>query len=169
MTLRVAIFGGAFNPPHLGHAGVIRRVLEHGEADVVWVVPSANHPLKPKLPSFDWRCRLVRGMLQDVGDDRVSLSRVEERLPAPCYSLTLLDYLSNMHPDMTFKLVIGEDNLRIKNQWHGFDDLVARHGLIVVPRVEDDSVSSTEVRRRLDAGEDVRDLLTPTVYKLLVN
>lgn len=98
----------------------------------------------------------------------MSLSRVEERLPAPCYSLTLLDYLSNMHPDMTFKLVIGEDNLRIKDKWHGFDDLVARHGLIVVPRTEDD-VSSTEVRRRLEAGEDVRAMVTPTVYNLLVN
>lgn len=164
---RVAIFGGAFNPPHVGHASVIRSVLDRDDVDAVWVVPSANHPLKPKLPSFDWRCRLVRAMIQDVGDSRVSLSRVEERLPAPCYSLTLLDYLSNMHPDMSFKLIIGEDNLRIKDQWHGFDDLVARHGLIIVPRA-DEAVSSTEVRRRLDAGLDASELLTPSVYNLLV-
>lgn len=170
---RVAIFGGAFDPPHMGHAAIVKSILEKELADEVWIVPSASHPLKHDMGSFQgraWMCDLLKS---DLDDPRIKVSRVEETLPAPNYTIQLLDHLQDMHPELTFRFIMGSDNAAMRDKWHKYDEVFEKYDPIVVPRsVEADGwsipdVSSTEIRRLGMSGGDTTGMLTPSVQAFL--
>jgi nicotinate-nucleotide adenylyltransferase len=158
--VRVAVFGGSFNPPHLGHVLVCSFVLATEELDRVLVVPAYQHPFAKPLAPFDDRvamCELAMATLRGV-----EVSRVEEELGGESRTLRTLQHLSARHPDWELHLVIGADVLVEAPRWFGFDEIarlappivVGRAGLpapkpgaVLVP-----DVSSTQVRAAIAGG-----------------
>ena len=165
--MRVAIFGGSFNPPHVGHQLVALYVLETAALDELWFVPCWRHTFGKALEAFEDRLRMSELAAAALGA-RVRVSEVEARLGGEV-SRTLLTIksLQASHPDHEFLLVIGADVEPELPLWYGADELRRSVRLLVVGRggfaggsdVAMPAVSSTEIRARLHAGEAVDGLL----------
>ncbi|MCA9682585.1 MAG: DUF2520 domain-containing protein [Myxococcales bacterium] len=166
-TPTLAVLGGSFNPPHLGHALLPRYLLASGVADRVLVAPCADHPLGKRLTAFPRRMSWTRLALgSELDGDLVEVSPIEAELAAardgrPSYTLELLEALEARHPDERIRLVVGSDITRSgeTDRWHRWDRIVARFDPIIVPRAgwceageaSLPEISSTLVRETLDA------------------
>ena len=179
MNKRVAVYGGAFNPVHVGHAMVASWVHLTGKADEVWFVPSASHPFGKQMAPFALRVGMCWALVEDLGQ-WARVSSVELELPHAGYTITLLRHLRERNPKTTFRFIMGSDNLALRHKWYGFDDILADFDPIFVQRAGEDSrdalasqspvfpdISSTEIRRRLVAGEPVEHLVPKRVLSVL--
>lgn len=151
----LAVYGGAFDPPHAGHASVIRRVLETCEQ--VLVVPSFRHADAKRMADFDLRCAWVERLAARFGD-RVRCCSLERELGADgrvIYSYDLLSYLAERYrlPSERLALVIGEDNLTRLQTFHRGAELRQRFGLVVAD--EEMTVHSSTIRAMIAAGQAV--------------
>ncbi len=174
MTDRIAVFGGTFDPPHAAHVMVAAYVLAVAEVDRMLVIPSLEHPLdKEACTPFEHRHRMCELAFADLR--RVEVSRIEEELGGRSYTLRTIEELGRRIPGATFRLVIGTDILGEIDRWHAFDRVAELAPPLVVGRsgydargwetlpVELPPISSTEIRRRLAAGEDVHGLVPRSV------
>ncbi len=127
-----AIYGGSFDPPHVGHVLALSYVLSVGLADAIVVVPVFDHALHKELTSFEQRVRMCE--LAFLGDRRVLVSGVEQTLPRPSYTLRTIEALRAQYPEDTFRLIVGADVLGETQKWHQFDRVVELAPLIVLGR-----------------------------------
>ena len=180
---KVGIFGGSYNPIHIGHLALANYLCEYGDLDEVWFMVSPQNPLKrnDKLWDDDLRLELVR--LAVEGYPKLHASDFEFNLPRPSYTIHTLDALQEAYPDHEFTLIIGADNWQLFHRWKASDEIIARHHLLVYPRpgYEIDEatlppsvkkvntplieVSSTFIRESLAQGKDVRYFLHPKVWE----
>lgn len=171
--MRVAVYGGSFNPPHVGHAMVIAWLLWTDQVDEVWLVPVGSHAFGKAVAPFERRVAWCQGLADGVGP-RVHVEDIESRLPGPSYTLNTLRALAERHPDAELRLVLGSDNLPHLDRWHRWDDIAAEFTPIVVARAghaEVDgsptfpAISSTEVRARLAEGRPADKLIPRRVLE----
>jgi len=177
----VAVYGGSFNPPHVGHAMVAQWVLWTGRAQAVWLLPVYRHAFEglhdKVLAPFTDRVRWCTAMATDLGE-RVRVCTVERDLAPPSYTVLTLEHLSRAHPQHRFRLIIGADSLPHLPKWHRWHDIAAQFDPIIVgrqghpapdahPSVDFPNVSSTDVRERLRSGAPVSHLLTAGVATAL--
>lgn len=160
--MRVAVFGGSFNPPHVGHAMVAAWLTWTGRADEVWLVPAFHHAFDKPLRPFARRVAACERLAARIPGLRVET--IEASLPAPSYTIHTLRSLAARHPAHRFHLVVGSDVLAQRPQWRAWDEIEADFAPLVVnragfPPAGDGpvfpDVSSTAIRRRLAAGEAV--------------
>jgi nicotinate-nucleotide adenylyltransferase len=173
--VRVAVYGGSFNPPHVGHAMVVAWLLWTGKVDAVWIVPVFHHAFEgqqdKRLAPFDARlswCQALAGQLDPAGLGRVVALDVERTLPVPSFTIDTLLHLSDLHPGVDLIPVVGADVVPQLPRWRRWSELKERFPPLVVGRpghpvppgaVLFPEVSSSEVRRRLLAGEAVDHLV----------
>lgn len=161
MSKRVAVYGGSFNPPHVGHVLAVAYALATQPIDEVLVVPCFVHPFAKELAPFEQRfamCKLAMGWLPGV-----EISRVEEALGGESRTLRTLSHLKAEHPGWQLRLLVGADILGDAPKWHGFEQVVALAPLLVLGRAGtvDPSapapllpeVSSTQIRRLFAEGD----------------
>ena len=157
---RIAIFGGSFNPPHLGHQALCLMLLETCPVDEVWVLPTYRHFFGKDLAPFDDRVALCECMVAPLGD-RARVCLAERQLASPQgRMLDALEYLQAQHAEHQWRLVIGADILQETHRWHAWEKVVAlapplvfsRHGYPGGDLPAPPEVSSTEIRQRLAAG-----------------
>ena len=169
------LFGGAFDPPHLGHLAVAAVALAAGALERLVVVPCFDHPLGKRMAP--WEDRLAMCRLAFVHLARVDVSAIESELPSPSLTLRTLETLAARRPDVRWRLVIGSDTLADRSQWHRFDDIVRLAEPLVVGRAGHadgpgsfavPDLSSSEIRSRLAASRDVRGWLDPAVLHHLI-
>lgn len=173
-----AMFGGSFDPPHVGHVLAAAWVLSTQAVDGLLVVPTFEHAFGKHLTPFAHRRRMAELAFGSLRGTRVS--DVEARLGGASYTVRTLERLQSDHPSMKLRLVIGSDLVDEVPTWkegHRIFDLAPP---IVVGRAghprpsgEDGDVcmpeiSSTEVRRRLAAGEPVDALIPRAVVAYVV-
>ncbi|HEY0150779.1 MAG TPA: nicotinate-nucleotide adenylyltransferase [Longimicrobium sp.] len=182
--MRIGVFGGTFDPPHLGHLVVASDACEAlGLGRVLWI-PSAvpPHKLATVQASATARLEMVRAAVE--GDPRFEADDVELRREGPSYTVDTLRELATRHPGDELVLLIGADNLREIPGWREPGEILrlarvavlSRDGAgvppdapipatsVAVTRVD---VSATEVRRRAAAGETIR-YLVPDAVRALV-
>ena len=177
--MRVALYGGSFNPPHKVHGLVAEWVVNSGVADAVWLVPVFQHAFEGHhsklLAPFDDRVRWCEALASDIATP-VDVSVVESVLPTPSYSIDTLDHLAAMHPNHRFRLVVGSDILEAVDGWKDWGRIQAEYTPIVVGREGYaaptgapvfPNISSTEVRQRVVRGLPLDEWVTPTVKRLL--
>jgi nicotinate-nucleotide adenylyltransferase len=181
--MEIAIFGGSFSPPHVGHALVAAWLRWSGTADAVWLIPVYDHPFRQQAGAlqkdvqapYAARLRWCRALAETVGP-WVDVSDIESTLEGPSYTIHTLEALAARHPEHRFRLVMGTDLLAGTGKWHRWDDIAARFPPIVVGRGGYDDaplaptfpvVSSTEVRRRLRDDEPVAHLLPERVLEAM--
>lgn len=181
----VGVMGGSYNPPHNGHIAVARAVIAAGLADRVMLVLSPQNPLKAAdaamTPDAD---RMAMLRLAVAGEQGLEASDIELSMPRPSYTAATLRRLVAEHPDCRFRLIIGGDNWAIFDRWRESGFIAANFSPIVYPRpgsvptasgadllegVPEFDVSSTEVRRRIAAGEPVDGLTPPAVVNYIMS
>lgn len=169
--MRVAVYGGSFNPPHVGHLMVSAWLAWTDRADQVWWIPVRDHPFAKELAPFDVRVGWCRTATADL--PHVVVSTVEAGLPTPSYTIDTLDHLARAHPEHTFRLVIGADVLGDVARWKAWDRIEAGYAPIAVGRggwpcppgaIVFPELSSTEIRDRAARGEPI-DHLVPAAIR----
>lgn len=168
--MRIAVYGGSFDPPHVGHLMVAGWLRWTDRADEVWLVPVRGHPFAKESAPYDERLALVEAVAAHVPGTRAC--DVERHLPVPSYTVDTLDALARRHPEHTFRLVVGADVLADVHRWKDWDGIEARYAPIVVGRqgwptppgaIDFPGVSATEVRRRARAGESFDGLVPAAI------
>ena len=174
--MRVALFGGSFNPPHVAHQLACAYVLATARprVDEVWMVPTWKHPFDKQLAPYADRLAMCERAAEMFGG-RVRISRVEEELGGESYTLSTVRALKQRHPELRFSMVIGADLLGERERWHRWPELKQEIDFIVLGRagypgradeaaeVALPEVSSTEVRARLAEARPLDGLLDAQV------
>lgn len=183
--MRIGVFGGTFDPPHLGHLIVAADVYEALELDRLLLVPSAMHPFKGSAvhASAEQRAELLRAAI--LGDERFEVDEIELRRSGPSYTVDTLRVLREREPDAELFFVMGADNVRDLPKWREPEEIVrlarlaivARAGERVAPELPFPSltvpvtrvdISSTEIRRRAAAGRSIRYLVPEAVREVIL-
>ncbi|RQP10028.1 MAG: nicotinate-nucleotide adenylyltransferase [Chryseobacterium sp.] len=185
---KTGLFFGSFNPIHIGHLILANYILELSDMEELWFVVSPQNPLKEKKSLLKDYNRLEMVNLAIGNYPRMRASDVEFSLPRPSYTVDTLAYLKEKHPQHSFSLIMGEDNLASLRKWKNYEQLIARHQIIVYPRIFTDvdkaipylqhkniqqvkapviELSATEIRQMIRNGQNVRPMLPPEVFDYL--
>ncbi len=126
--MKIGLFGGVFNPPHIGHILVAQQVLDFTDLDEVWFLPSyGQHPPKPGVaPVVD---RLAMTKMLRLPKTRISTLEIDHKLNGN--TITLLPYLPKEHQ---FTFIMGADWLPSFHLWGQWQELVKRLPFLVFPR-----------------------------------
>lgn len=171
--MRVAIYGGSFNPPHVGHAMVASWLSWTSQVDVVWFLPSFAHPFEKDLAPWALRVAMCEAVAAMVGAE---VCTVESVLPTPSYTIDVLRVLESQHPEHRFQLVAGADVVEDLPRWKAWNEIAVDFTPILVGRqgyacpegaIEFPPISSTEIRRALQAGESVEHLVPSVIWPML--
>ncbi len=142
----VAVYGGSFNPVHLGHVQLANSICNTGIVNEVWFMVSPLNPLKQNaedrpLPT-DIRLRLTEMALKDY--KHLKASDFETHLPMPSYTINTLNELHNTYPDCEFKLIVGQDNWKFFHRWVQAQEIKHNHDIIVYGRKDVDDEQNND-------------------------
>ena len=174
--MRLGLFGGTFDPPHIGHLLVAIDASEALELDRLVFVPAATQPFKVGLVTADARHRLemVRHMVK--GDARFAVDPVEIERDGLSYTVDTLDQYARAHPQDTRFLLVGADVPAAFGAWKAPERILELATVVVLRRGAEDEravadavrwgfrllesrrvdVSSTEIRARARGGKSIR-------------
>lgn len=132
--MRIGIFGGTFDPIHMGHLILAEQCRDQAHLDEVWFIPSYRPPHKTDqtVTRFEQRCDMIE--LATAGHPAFKLDRIEKELPPPSYTAETLAELHRRHPGHEFFLLMGSDGLPDLPGWYEPAKVIERAGLVVVPR-----------------------------------
>jgi nicotinate-nucleotide adenylyltransferase len=171
----VAIFGGSFNPPHLGHQALCLMLLEACAVDELWLVPTYRHYFGKELADYEHRLEMCRRMIAPLAG-RARVSEVERELDAASSRmLDTLQELQKRHPGDHFRLVVGADILQETDRWYRWDEVTAlapplvfgRHGYSGGDLPAPPDISSTSIRDALARGESALPLVPRSVQEYI--
>jgi nicotinate-nucleotide adenylyltransferase len=173
--MRIAIFGGSFNPIHNGHIALAQAALRQCAIDEVWLMVSPQNPLKQHTDLLDDRLRLEMAQQALEHVKGIKACDYEFHLPKPSYTWNTLQHLAKDYPDDRFVLLVGGDNWAHFQRWRHWKDILWHYDVIVYPRDEYAGtidvplldVSSTEIRRRIKAGESIQGLVPDSIIPLV--
>lgn len=156
------VYGGSFDPPHLGHQLACVYLLEALGAAAVWVIPAYTHAFDKPLTSFEDRLAMCARMAEFLGS-RVEVNPIEQELGSGGKTLVLLRELQRRHPERRFALAVGADIVSERKRWFRWNEIEASLPVVVVgragydesaaPAIDLPEVSSTEIRERVRLGE----------------
>ena len=179
---RIGIFGGSFDPVHNAHVALAKVALEQLALDEIrWVPVWQAWQKSRRLAPAEDREAMVR--LAIAGEPRFVVDRIELRRRGISYTLDTVRELDAAEPGNEWVLILGQDQYATLHTWRDWRELVARVTLAIANRPDIDAapnpqiarvphqmvslpmmdVSSTEVRRRVAAGESIASLVPPAV------
>jgi nicotinate-nucleotide adenylyltransferase len=189
----IGVFGGTFDPPHLGHLILASFALDGLGLKEVWWVLTPRSPLKPEAPisPVEGRERMVLAAIES--EPRFRLSRADLDRPAPHYAADTLERLADEDPAAAFVFLLGSDSLEDLPRWRDPTRLLghcAALGVMRRPGAAPDldrleravpgvsakvryfeaplvAISGREIRARVAAGERVRYLVPDSVLAIV--
>lgn len=186
---RVGVFGGTFDPPHVGHVAVVRDVADALSLERVLWVPAGVSPHKLDRPPSPAALRLEMVRAAASADPRFEVSDFETARPGPSFTVDTLRELRSRWTGTELFLILGADQLRVFASWHEAGEilrlatpaLMDREGEttsavapplagmeravhVPVRRVD---VSATQVRAAVAAGQDVSALVPAGVRDVI--
>ena len=161
--MRIAIFGGSFDPLHIAHVAIVNDSLKKLDIDKLIIVPTYLNPFKnsfyldPKT-----RFELLKKVFHKFG--KVEISDYEINQQKPSYSFNTVKYLKNLYNPSKIYLIIGEDNIKSLNKWYKYDELKKLVEFVVASRAGFETkeanefksldininISSTQLRDKID-------------------
>ena len=169
---KIAIYGGTFDPIHLGHLHVITELLTREIADRILLVPAGQPRLRDQEPvaAGSDRRAMCQAALKDLAPEiasRVEVNPIEILRSGPSYAIDTVDAVAQTYPGDEILMIVGTDAFAKIAQWHRSDELQDKVDFIVIDRPEFPgdatidigalNISATQIR----AGE--LDALSPHV------
>jgi nicotinate-nucleotide adenylyltransferase len=194
---KIALFGGTFDPIHLGHTTVAAAASEHIGAEKIIFIPAKRSPLKGSLPKASDQDRLKMIALAIAGNQIFDVSDYELKRLEPSYTLeTVRQFQADYGSETVIYWLIGADSVDDLLYWYGITELIDECNLCTMYRAgckKPDfakfmafwgaerteklqqniiqtplvDISSTEIRNRLAAGRDVSGMLRPAVAEYI--
>ncbi|MBA2243624.1 MAG: nicotinate-nucleotide adenylyltransferase [Gemmatimonadetes bacterium] len=180
----IGVFGGTFDPPHLGHLIVAADVCVALELDRLLFIPAAvpPHKLAQVEATAEQRLEMVRAAVR--GDARFEVDDLELRRPGPSFTVDTLHTLRTRFPESRLYFLIGADALREIHSWREPEEVARLAQLIVFARdgqqaptmhgisaqpvpVTRVDISASEIRRRVRAGIPIRYLVPDAVREII--
>ena len=132
--MTIGIYGGSFDPIHIGHAMVANFVAQCNVVDEVWIMVSRRNPLKLNDTYATDKQRLKMAEMVVAQCKNVKVSDFEMNLPTPSFTIDTLKELKNQFPNDSFKIIIGSDSLFNFHKWKNYEEILKDFGVIVYPR-----------------------------------
>ena len=176
---RVGLFGGSFDPIHLGHLILAEAAMEELQLDRIIFIPAGVSPFKTGSPPGASSGKRLSMVLEAIKDEpRFSVDDRELRREGPSFTIDTVRSLLGDHPGVRFIYLIGADNLADLHKWHEIEELrnlldfalLDRGNVTLGERPEFPVVrrridlSSTEIRERVSRGLSIRFMVPSTVY-----
>jgi nicotinate-nucleotide adenylyltransferase len=184
---RIGIFGGSFDPPHLGHlviAELARRTLK---LDVVYLVPAYQPPHKAGRHASTARDRLAMTKLSVRGNPSLRVSDIEIKRRGVSYTVDTVRAFHRRFPAAEIFLIIGSDSLRQFHSWKDPEAILALTSLAVYQRPQRGSqpsgtssikmhwikgplmnLASSDIRRRLLQGKAIDEMVRENVLAFII-
>ena len=133
---RIAVYGGSFNPLHIGHLAIMRHMTEVEGFDLLYLIVSPKNPLKDGISSATGRERYEAALaaVARYPGLRARVDDIELQMPEPHYTIRTLDALRTREPSNSFTLIIGADNLSCIRSWRDYRRILLEYGVCVFPR-----------------------------------
>lgn len=184
----VLLFGGTFDPPHVGHLTMARLASETLGCDEVWFLPAPSPPHKADITedTFEWRACMVERLLEGRTDMR--MMAIERWLPKPSYTVDTVRACRAWYPQIHFQFLLGADSLAQLPRWRDALTLSQEISFVVAARTGQElegtllsvrselpeidvtplqmpllDVSSSWLRDRLERGLDTCELIPERV------
>ena len=194
---KVILFGGTFDPIHLGHTKVAASAVKYIDADKVIFIPAKRSPLKGFMPSASDIDRMNMITLAIANQDKYEVSDWELNMSAPSYTLNTVRYFRTKYgSNIVLYWLVGADSINDLIYWHGITELIDECNIAMMYRADCErpdftkfeqlwgkdrveklqrnivptpliNISSTEVRKRLKSGQNVTQMLEKTVLNYI--
>jgi nicotinate-nucleotide adenylyltransferase len=178
--MKIALLGGAFNPPHLGHLFIAQQVLDFSDVDEVWFLPNFGQiPPKP-VESVEHRLAMTR--LLALPKTHVSTIEIDHMLDGD--TIHLLEHLPK---ENNYSFIIGSDQLPTFHLWGKWEELLSRMPFVVFPRygypneplyanmrlISDEilvgsNISSTKIRERVKRGLAITEFVPKAIESYIL-
>ncbi|MDT8340456.1 MAG: nicotinate (nicotinamide) nucleotide adenylyltransferase [Longimicrobiales bacterium] len=183
--MRLGIFGGSFDPPHLGHLAVAQDAIEALALEELLLVPARVSPFKVGEPVSAGALRAEMLEAAVAGHPRMRVWRGELERPAPSYTRDTLTQIRDEHPGAELLLLMGDDQWASFPGWRSPREILGLVRVCVLTRSPEAAgrdapewphervptrrmeISSTEIRERVAAGLSVRFLVPEAVRSLI--
>ena len=136
---RVGIYGGTFDPIHVGHLHVITQLIEKDLVDQLLVVPAGDPLLRQHAPIATGQqrrtmCQLALADLPAQIAAKVQINPIEILRTGPSYAIDTVEAVAQTYPDDTIVLIIGQDAAEKLEQWHRIDELREMVEFLIIAR-----------------------------------
>ncbi|EFG29332.1 nicotinate (nicotinamide) nucleotide adenylyltransferase [Fusobacterium periodonticum] len=187
--MRIAIYGGSFNPMHIGHEKIVDYVLDNLNIDKIIIIPVGipSHR-ENNLEQSDTRLKICKEIFK--GNKKIEVSDIEIKSEGKSYTYdTLLKLMDLYGENNEFFEIIGEDSLKSLKTWKNYEELLKICKFIVFRRKDDKNIqideeflnnkniiileneyydiSSTEIRNMVKNNEDISAFVNKKVKKLI--
>ena len=187
--MRIAIYGGSFNPMHIGHEKIVDYVLNNLNIDKIIIIPVGipSHR-ENNLEQSDTRLKICKEIFK--GNKKIEVSDIEIKSEGKSYTYdTLLKLIDLYGENNEFFEIIGEDSLKSLKTWKNYEELLKICKFIVFRRKDDKNIqideeflnnkniiileneyyniSSTEIRNMVKNNEDISAFVNKKVKKLI--
>ena len=182
---KVGLFFGSFNPIHIGHMIIADHVANQTDLKEIWFVVSPHNPLKKKKSLLEGHHRLALVQRAIEHDMRFKASDIEFQLDRPSYTSVTLAYLKEKHPQVSFSLIMGGDNLASLPKWKNYEVILENYPIVLYTRPEYDAsamlqqgnitvldapqmnISSSHIRQQIQDGHSVKYLMPYEAWRYL--
>lgn len=193
-TKKVALFGGAFDPPHIGHVVAIRQILDTKKFNEVWIVPSGTRRDKRSVASPKDRLAMTRLLVKHAFAPRENVkvlvkSHLIKDPDAFPFTVQEVEFLKKKYPKALFTIAVGADQAQVLQYWHNAEKLFQLVDFLILARdgrpanihpkcratlIDPDlaiwiSISSTELRKRLGRGNSISGFTLLPIVRFIQN
>lgn len=144
--MKILVFGGTFNPPHLGHQLMIEQVLNESVDGVVfdqlWLLPVGQHSFAKKFIDNQHRLAMLDLMISSLLQknpllkNKIFIEKYELKRDEESQTFATLEALSEQYPEHQFAFLIGSDNLEKFHLWHDYQLMLSKYPFYVYPRID---------------------------------
>ncbi len=193
----IILFGGTFDPVHLGHTTVAKSAAEYIKADRVIFIPAKRSPLKSSSPRVSDIDRMKMLSLAVSGNEKYEISDYEISKPLPSYTINTVRYFKSVYGDEhSLYWLVGADSLDELAHWYRITELIDECNVAMMYRADYDkpdfskykdiwgterveklqrniiptplvNISSTEVRKRITSGAEYAQMLDSAVFSYI--
>jgi nicotinate-nucleotide adenylyltransferase len=184
-TMRIGIFGGSFDPIHLGHLILVEQCRDQAKLDQVLLIPAPRPPHKVNKAAASFADRMEMLKLAIARQPAFQIDTCEADRPGLSYTVDTLKYLHQRDPGNEWFLILGGDSVRDFETWRDPEGIAKLATLLIVDRPGTEGVhppkycqfqriisplidiSSTNIRERVKNGQSIRYLVPENVAEFI--
>jgi len=182
--MKIGIFGGSFDPIHLGHLAGAEQVLEKKACDKIWFMPCYQNPLKKEHTIVEHRKKMIELAIKE--EENFELSEFELKKEKTNYTIETMRELKEKFPEHDFYFIIASKVIKEMEKWKNYEKLLKEVKFIIIPTPSKEipkemeefkpvklnptisgSISSTMIREGIKEKKDVSFLLPKTVFEYI--